>query len=69
MFGVPNHVAPSTLEKPETYSRPVSKKKQGRLLEGKTYDEMPARIAPLVPGKADRLAAISEVESLITATC
>ena len=45
------------------------KKKHGRTLEGKTYGEMPARIDPVVPVKADRLAAISEVESLITSTC
>ena len=47
----------------------VRKKKHGRVLEGQTYDEMPERIDPVVPSKADRLAAIMEVESLITSTC
>ena len=47
----------------------VRKKKQGRLLEGKTYDEMPARVEPVVPEKSERLAAISELEALIMAAC
>ena len=41
----------------------------GRVLDGQTYDEMPERIDPVVPSKADRLAAITEVESLISSTC
>ena len=47
----------------------VRKKKRGRVLEGQTYDEMPDRIAPVVPSKEDRLSAIMEVESLITSMC
>ena len=47
----------------------VRKKRQGASLEGKTYDEMPERTDPVEPGKADRLAAINEVESLFTSTC
>ena len=47
----------------------VRKKQHGRALEGKTYDEMPDRISPVVPSKADRCAAILEVEALIASTC
>ena len=47
----------------------VRKKQRGRLLEGKTCDEMPARIVSKVPEKAERLEAIAEVESLFAETC
>jgi protein gp37 len=47
----------------------VRKKKRGRILQGKTYDEMPERINPLVPSKAERLAAIKEIVSLTTSMC
>jgi protein gp37 len=42
----------------------VRKKRRGRALQGATYDEMPERINPVVPSKAERMAAIGSVESL-----
>ena len=47
----------------------VRKKKRGRILEAKTYNEMPDRIEPVVPSKAERMSAMVEVESLITSLC
>ena len=47
----------------------VRKKRYGRVLQRRTYDEMPERIEPAVPGKAERLAAIAEVEALSTTNC
>jgi protein gp37 len=47
----------------------VRKKKRGRLLQGRTHDQMPERIEPIVPSKADRLNAISEIEAMISSVC
>jgi protein gp37 len=47
----------------------VRKKTRGRVLQGRTHDEMPERVSPVVSSKEDRLAAIAEIESLITSTC
>lgn len=41
----------------------VQKSKRGRLLQGRTFDEMPARPSRSVPGKADRLRMIDELEA------
>lgn len=41
----------------------VQKSKRGRLLENKTYDEMPARIQNAVPEKRERLAMINKVSA------
>jgi protein gp37 len=45
----------------------VRKKARGRILGGRTYDEMPARVERIVPGKAERSAAILEIKSRIAA--
>jgi protein gp37 len=47
----------------------VRKKKRGRVLQGRTHDEMPERIPPVIPSKADRVAAIREIEALISSSC
>jgi protein gp37 len=41
----------------------VRKSEHGRVLNGKTYDEMPSRVSHAVPSKQERQAMISEVES------
>ena len=47
----------------------VRKKKRGRTLAGNIYNEMPKRVNPVMPSRVDRLAAIMEVESLISSSC
>lgn len=44
----------------------VRKKKYGRLLEGRTHNNLPERISSVVPTKTERLLAISEVQELIS---
>ncbi len=40
------------------------KGKTGRLLQGRTHDDQPPRIEPLVPGRKERLAAMDEIAAL-----
>ncbi len=42
-----------------------NKKAAGRLLQGRTWDEMPARTSNPVPQKKDRLAMIEQVQAMI----
>lgn len=44
----------------------VQKKKYARLLNGRTYDEMPARITNRVPSRVERNALVREVNEWIT---
>src|SRR5205085_526512 len=43
-----------------------NKKKAGRILDGRTYDEMPARVQNPVPGRKERLAMLEQVEALVS---
>jgi protein gp37 len=44
----------------------VRKKKHGRMLGGRTYDEIPKRITPVVQATIERMRSIHEVEALIS---
>lgn len=41
----------------------VQKSRAGRLLDGRTFDEMPSKVARPLPSKADRLAMIQDVQA------
>jgi len=43
----------------------VRKSANGRLLEGRTFDEMPPRVVHDVPCRQERLAPIAEIERIV----
>lgn len=47
----------------------VQKKKNGRTLNGRTYDEMPALVNSRVPEREDRRRLIQELQSKLTTPC